>query len=181
MSSASAISPSHPESEDWWPKETSRMAMRVCNVGSFIRSLRGLMRFGDLTRAPLHMLRLQLKGRVAECDWLARPSDPWDAGLRAEIGQQHASIQALRDAVEVRTLLFSMLPDVDAAYLRVYRDAAAKDRELIIAGHVHRQAASFRNVHSIAMRAKLLGFRFSLENDILYAKEEISNLELVNW
>jgi hypothetical protein len=154
--------------------------MRVCDAGLFIRTLRVLMRFGDLTRAPLHMLRLQLKGRVAECDWLARPSDPWDADLRPEIGLRHTSIQALRDSVEVRSLLFHMLPDVDAAYLRIYRETATV-RELIIAGHVQRDASSFRNVHSVAMRAKLLGFHFSLENDILHPKEEMTNMELVNW
>jgi hypothetical protein len=181
MSSASAIPPFDPEREDWWSKGTSRLAIRVWDVGLFVRSLRVLMRFGDLTRAPLHMLRLQLKGRVAECDWLARPSDPWDADLRPEIGQRHASIQALRDAVEVRSLLFYMLPDIDAAYLRIYRESAADRRELVIVGHVQRGAASFRSVHSVAMRAKLLGFRFSLENDILHAKEEMTNLELVNW
>ena len=55
------------------------------------------------------------------------------------------------------------------------------DRKLVIVGHVHRIATSFRKIHSIAMRAKLLGFRFSLQGEILAGLEEISNLELVDW
>jgi hypothetical protein len=181
MSTASAISPFDPESENWWSKGTSRLAKRVCDVGLFVRSLRVQMRFGDLTRAPLKMLRLQLNENVAECDWLARVPDAWDASLMPEIGQRHASLQALKDAVDVRGLLFEMLPDVDAAYLRIYRELPTRRRELIIAGHVHRGAASFRSVHSVAMRAKLLGFRFSLENDILHGTREMTNMELVDW
>ena len=181
MSSAFPISPFDPESENWWSKGTSRLVQRVCDVGLFVRGLRVRMRFGDLTRAPLRMVRLQLKENVAECDWIARLPDPWDEGLQPDIGQRHASLQALKDAVDVRFLLFEMLPDVDAAYLRIYRETPARVRELIIAGHVHRNAASFRGVHSIAMRAKLLGFRFSLEGDILCPTREMTNLELVDW
>ena len=181
MSSAFPIFPFDPESEDWWSKGNSRLAKRVCDVGLFIRTLRVQMRFGDLTRAPLRMLRFQLEGRVAECDWLARLPDPWDEDLRPDIGQRHASLQALRDAVDMRSLLFHVLPDVDAAYLRIYRATATKPRELIVAGNVYREAASFRGVHSVAMRAKLLGFRFSLENDILRGTREMTNMELVDW
>jgi hypothetical protein len=180
MSSAFSISPFDPES-DWGSKGTSRLAKRPCGVGLFARSLRLKMRYGDLTRAPLRLIRFQLKERVAECDWIARVPDPWDAGLRPEIGQRHASLQALKDAVDVRGLLFEMLPDVDAAYLRIYRETPVRTRELIISGHVHRIAHSFRSVHSIAMRAKLLGFRFSLENDLLRTTREMSNMELVDW
>ena len=181
MSSAFPISPFDPESENWWSKGSSRLAKRVCDVGLFIRTVRVQMRFGDLTRAPLRMLRFQLKENVAECDWIARLPDPWDEGLRPEIGRRHASLQALRDAVHVRSLLFHALPDVDAAYLRIYRETSVRARELVIAGHVHRNAACFRNVHSIAMRAKLMGFRFTLENEILRATREMSNMELVEW
>ena len=181
MSSAFPISPFDPESENWWSKGSSRLAKRICDVGLFSRTLRVKMRFGDLTRAPLRMLRFQLKENVAECDWVARLPDPWDEGLRPEIGRRHASLQALRDAVDVRSLLFRALPDVDAAYLRIYRETPVRARELVIAGHVHRDAASFRDVHSVAMRAKLLGFRFTLENEVLRATREMSNMELVEW
>jgi len=180
MSSAFPISPFDPEG-DWGSTGTSKLAKRLCEVGVFARTLRVRMRYGDLTRAPLRMIRFQLKECVAECDWIARVPDPWDAGLRPEIGQRHASLQALKDAVDVRSLLFEMMPDVDAAYLRIYRGAPLRARELIISGHVNRIAPSFRSVHSIAMRAKLLGFRFSLENDLLRATREMTNMELVDW
>ena len=108
MSSVFSISPFDPEGENWWSKGTSRLAQRVYHVGLFVRGLRVQMRFGDLTRAPLRMVRLQLKERVAECDWIARLPDPWDEDLRPDIGQRHASLQALKDAVDVRFLLFEM-------------------------------------------------------------------------
>jgi hypothetical protein len=127
------------------------------------------------------MLRFQLKESVAECDWLARAPDPWDIDLRPGIGQRHASLQALRDAVDIRRLLFHTLPDVDTAYLRIYRETLTQTKELIIAGNVHRDTVSFRRVHSVAMRAKLLGFRFSLEDDILRGTREMTNMELVDW
>jgi hypothetical protein len=120
MSSAFPISPFDPEG-DWGSKGFSRLAKRLWEVGLFARSLRVQMRYGDLTRAPLRMIRFQLKESVAECDWIARVPDPWDAGLRPEIGQRHASLQALKDAVDVRSLLFEMLPDVDAAHFCIYQ------------------------------------------------------------
>jgi hypothetical protein len=181
MLSASAISPFDPESENWWSKGKPGLAKQVFDVSLFFQRLRMQMRFGELTRAPLCLIRFQIKESVAECDCLARLPDPWDASLRPEIGHRHASIQALKDAVDVRRLLFQLLPDVDAAYLRIYRQSSVYTRELVIAGHAHRVGPSFRSVHSVAMRAKLLGFRFSLENGILRSMGEMGNLELVDW
>jgi hypothetical protein len=71
MSSAFSISPFDPES-DWGSKGTSRLAKRLCGVGLFARSLRVQIRYGNLTRAPLRLIRFQLKESVAECDWIAR-------------------------------------------------------------------------------------------------------------
>lgn len=167
MSSAFPISPFDPESENWWSKGAARLAKRICDVGLFVRGLRVQLRFGELTRSPLRLIRFELNENEAECDWIARQPDPWDANLRPEIGRRHASLQALQDAVEVRQLLFEVLPDVSAARLRIYRESSNRGREMIIAGHVHRNTPSFRTVRSVAMRAKLLGFRFSLENEIL--------------
>ena len=181
MSSAPAISPFDPESENWWSKSTSMLAKQVLDASFFFQRLRIQMRFGEFTRAPLRLIRFQVRENVAECDCLARLPDSWDASLRPEIGHRHASIQALTDAVDVRSLLFRLLPDVDAAYLRIYRQVPVYARELVIAGHAHRVAPSFRSVHSIAMRAKLLGFRFSLENGVLASMAEMSNIELVDW
>jgi hypothetical protein len=167
MSSGSAVSPFDPERENWWSKQTSRLAKQLCNASLFLRGMRLQLRHGDLTRAPLHLLRFQLQDRVAECDWLARPSDIWDRDLRPEIGQRHASLQALKDAIDIRGLLFTMIPDLETAYLRIYRESTVHGLEMIISGQVQRHVSSFRSVHSIAMRAKLMGFRFALENEIL--------------
>jgi hypothetical protein len=167
MSFAFPISPFDPESEHWWTKGTSRLAKRICDIGLFPRGLRVQMRFGELTRAPLRMIRLELNAHEAKCDWVARSADPWDADLPIDIGRRHASLQALQDALDVRQLLFEVLPDVNVAHLRIYRESSNRGREMIISGQVHRNTPSFRRVRSTAMRAKLLGFRFSLEDEIL--------------
>lgn len=181
MSSVSAVSPFEPESDEWWSKGSSRLAKQLCDASLFYRQLRVQMRFGELTRAPLQLTRFQMKDNVAECDWLARLPDLWDQDLKPEIGQRHASLQALKDAVDVRSLLFYLLPDIDAAYLRIYRRRSAYANDLVIAGHVQRMAPSFRSVHSIVMRAKLLGFRFSLQSDVLSNLKEMTNMDLVDW
>jgi hypothetical protein len=62
-------------------------------------------------------------------------------------------------------LLFDVLPDVETADLRVYRQTEGLGRELIITGCVQRNDHSSRSIHSLAMRAKVLGFRFNLEGD----------------
>jgi len=122
---------------------------------------------GELSRAPLRLLRFEINGDGAEFEWIARPPDPWDADLRPDIGWRHASEQALRDAVAVRRLIFTLMPEVDRADLRIYRESEGRRRELIIAGQVQRYAGLYRPALSTAMRAKLLGLCFVLENGIL--------------
>ena len=167
MSFGSPISPFDPSGENWWLKGSSGLAQQICRVGHFLQDFRVQMRFGTLTRAPLRLLRFQVKDGIAECDWIARAQDQWDADLPREIGKRHASLQALKDAIDIRALLFSTMPDITSARLRVYRDSPAPLRELIIVGSLRRNESSFRSVHSLAMRAKLIGFRFCLENDLL--------------
>jgi hypothetical protein len=122
---------------------------------------------GELSRPELRLLRFEVNGVTAECDWIARPPGPWDADLRPETRWRHASEQALRDALTTRRLIFTLLPDVDQAVLRIYRESAGRGLELIIAGQVHRHAGLYRPGLSTAKRAKLLGLRFVLENGIL--------------
>jgi hypothetical protein len=167
MSFGSPISPFDPGGDDWWLKGSSGLAKQLCFVSHFLRDFRVYLRFGYLTRAPLRLLRFQVKECFAECDWIARAPDPWDADLLGEIGKRHAAMQALKDAIDTRSLLFATLPDLTSARLRVYRDSPVHSRELIIVGNVRRNEGSFRGVHSLAMRAKLIGFRFSLEDDFL--------------
>jgi hypothetical protein len=174
MSFGSPISPFDPNGDNWWSKGSSGLTQQLCRVGHFLRDFRVHLQFGTLTRAPIRLVRFQVKESFAECDWIARVQDPWDVDLPQNIGRRHATLQALKDAIDIRSLLFSTLPDINSARLRVYRESPAHLRELIIVGNVRRNESSFRSVHSLAMRAKLIGFRFCLENDFLcrLAREE---------
>jgi hypothetical protein len=104
---------------------------------------------------------------MVECDWLARSPDPWDADLSSHVRQRHATLQALRDAIDIRALIFRAIPDIDAAYCRAFREGPDYTPEPIIAGSVHRNDHSARDVHSLVMRAKVLGFRFRMDGDVL--------------
>jgi hypothetical protein len=103
-----------------------------------------------------------------ECDWLARPQDQWDADLPQGVGLRHASLQTLRDAIDVRSLVFGIFSGLDSAHFRIYRESPHEKREMIVTGHVQRIDNSSRRLHSLSMRARVLGFRFQLEDDILF-------------
>ena len=169
MSFVFDVSPFEPYTNDWRQEGRPWLAEQFCNVGQFLRGLRVRMRFGELTRAPLHLIRLNIHGEIVKCDWLARSPDPWDAGIAKNIREQHASLRSLKDAIDVRALLFETMPYVATADLRVYRTTVAFERELIITGCVQRIDHSARNIHSLAMRAKILGFRFQMEDNALIA------------
>ncbi len=138
-------------------------------IADFGRAMHRQMRFGELSRAPLRLLRLEWRGDVAECDWMARPADEWDLNLPRQVSDGNFSEQALRDAIAIRELLFHALPGVDTASLRAFRRSAGGTHDLIITGTVTRGEEVPRNVSSTAMRAKLLGFQFWFENGILEA------------
>jgi len=137
-------------------------------ISDFGRAMRRELRFGKLSRAPLQLLRFAWSGTAAECDWLARPGDPWDSDLPERVSDGNVVEQALRDAIEVRELMFDVLPQVQTATLRAFRqsrDGAA--HELIITGAVTRGEQVPQNISSTAMRAKLLGFQFGFQDGIL--------------
>lgn len=167
MPIVSGTSAFDPYEDDWTVAPKPRLAEQLCDVSRFFRDLRIRMRYGELSRAPLRLLRFNLLGEDVKCDWLARVPDPWDADLSEHVRERHLSLQTLRDAIDVRGLLFDVLRDVATADLRVYRQTPGFARELIITGCVQRNDHSSRSIHSLAMRAKILGFRFYLEGDTL--------------
>jgi hypothetical protein len=63
--------------------------------------------------------------------------------------------------------MLCLLPQIDAATLRVYRAAPEQSRELIITGRVSREDEVPQHVSSGVMRAKLCGFHFVLESGVL--------------
>lgn len=125
------------------------------------------MRFGELSRAPLKLVRLDLRENYAECEWFARASDPWDQDLPGKMREQNRTWQALHDAITVREMLFSTIPEIRSAIVNVYRETAWQSRELIITGSVEREDEPPPRLSSLVMRAKLYGFQFRLEDGAL--------------
>jgi hypothetical protein len=149
-------------------EEHKGVAMRpLWAVADFMRAMRRQMRFGEFSRAPLRLLRLEWRGDEVECDWMARPPDVWDASLRRAERSHNASLQALADAMAVRDLIFDVFPDIASAKLRGFRQEVREPPALIVTGIAGREAPYVLKVSSIVMRAKLYGFRFDLEDGAL--------------
>ena len=113
-------------------KEANRgthLLQMLDQVGNFVRTFRTKLRFGELSRAPLHLLRFQLQGEMAECDWLARRPDDWDESLPLTKRQITATQQALEDSLAVRTWLFRTLPGIKSATVRVFRETGDPERQ----------------------------------------------------
>lgn len=145
------------------------MLKELCCIRDAVLRMQLQLRFGRLSRAPLRLLRLELRGDHIDCDWVARPPDEWDKDLARGTAESNESLQALEDAIVVRDLLFCALHDVTSARLRVYREGADGTRELIITGNLTRSERFLYRVHSLAMRAKLYGFQFYLNDAKLMA------------
>jgi hypothetical protein len=143
------------------------MVARLCEVGGFVRRLRTQLRFGELSRAPLQLLRLEVQAGSAECEWIARPADHWDTELQSGLAERNASAQAITDAIQIRELLFLALPNLRSALVRVYRHSANEKPELIIEGTVTREQRVSTSIRSLAMRAKLFGLHFRLTDGVL--------------
>ena len=144
---------------------------QLWDAADFLRKLRRQMQFGQLSRAPLRLLRFEVRGEIAECEWMARPPDPWDADLPPGARGRNASSQALEDSLALREMLFAAMPNVSSAVFRVYRAVekaeAGAEPDLIIVGTVERDEIVAGNIRSLAMRAQLFGFRFWMDNGIL--------------
>lgn len=137
----------------------------------FGRAVRRRMRFGDLSRAPIKILRMEWQADCMACDWQARNADEWDADLASHVSDENASLQALQDAMALREMLFAEWPHVAQAQLRAFRQRSDGRQELIITGTVTRDGEISRRVSSTAMRAKLLGFQFWFRDGSLTALE----------
>ena len=136
------------------------------SASEFVRRIRSQMRFGERSRAPLRLLRLEVKQDTAECEWMARPNDPWDVDLPLALKSQNELFQALRDALSVREALFDSLPEVRCATVKVYRENQHSAHELIISGVVSREDEPPPRLSSLVMKAKLCGLRFSLNDGV---------------
>jgi hypothetical protein len=141
----------------------------IWDASEFVRKVRTRMRFGERSRLPLRLLRLELRHETAVCEWMARANDPWDSDLPIAAQEQNQAFQALQDAMTVREFLFATLPEVSSANFMVYRPAASEPLELIIAGTVTRADEPLPRVSSLVMRAKLCGLRFSLSDGVFEA------------
>ena len=137
--------------------------MRVLlDAAKFLSRVRRKLRFGALSREPLLLLRFEWKGDSVECDWLMRPCDPWDIDLPSSLAMEHQTLQALRDALTLREVIFESFPAVINAELRMFRADAEHRLELVMTGKVNRYNEVFERVASLAMRAKLCGFNFNM-------------------
>ena len=133
----------------------------------FLGKTRRTLRYGKFSREPLKLLRVEWRESTVECDWLMRPADVWDRFLPKSIADQHVSIQALRDALSLREIVFQAFPRIEFADLRMFRCSDEGGLELMMAGTVNRLNDELHRVPSVAMRAKLCGFRFSLARGVL--------------
>jgi len=141
--------------------------MELLNAASFLwRARRKLLR-GELSREPLRLLRLEWTSGSVQCDWLMRPADRWDKDLPAHLMEENRTLQAFRDALQLRNLVFSSFPGVDRAELRMFRQGADGQPELVMTGAVHRSDETLLRVPSVVMQAKLCGFHFSLTRGVL--------------
>ena len=146
----------------------------LLHAADFLVRVRRKLRFGALSREPLLLLRFEWKGDAVECDWLMRPPDPWDKDLPAHLAKENQTLQALRDALNLREAIFESFPAVINAELRMFRADVEHRLELMMTGRVNRANEVFERVASVAMRAKLCGFQFTLDAGELESMPSVS-------
>lgn len=141
----------------------------MVEAAEFLRRVRIQMRFGEMSREPLRLLRLELdgKGDTARCDWVLRPPDPWDREIPERVRETNQTLQALSDALGMRKLLFQTFPKIRSAQIKVFREVENAEPELIMVGAINREDAEPFRIPSIVMRAQLCGFKFLLADGVL--------------
>lgn len=135
----------------------------LLHAADFLGRVRRKLRYGALSREALLLLRFEWRGDSVECDWLMRPPDPWDKDLPDHLARENQTLQALRDALKLREVIFESFPAVTNADLRMFRADGEHRLELVMTGKVNRYNDAFERVASLAMRAKLCGFHFTLK------------------
>jgi hypothetical protein len=146
----------------------------LLDAADFLGKARRRMRFGSFSREPLPLLRVEWKGDSVECDWLMRPSDPWDRDIPPHLARENQTQQALRDALNLREIIFAAFPAVVNADLRMFRASVDRRLELVMTGSVSRSNEVLRRVASVAMQARLCGFQFTLEEGSLESMVPVS-------
>jgi len=136
----------------------------LLDAAEFLKRVRRRLRFGAFSREPLLLLRFEWRGDSVECEWLMRPADLWDKDLPARLARENQTLQALRDALTLREVIFKSFPAVMSAELRMFRADAVHRLELVMTGSVTRSNETFERVASVAMRARLCGFNFNMEH-----------------
>jgi hypothetical protein len=144
------------------------------NAANCLRNIRRRMLFGEFSREPLRLLRLEWKSDSVECDWMMRPPDKWDSDLPAYLVEEHQTLQALRDAMGLRNIVFASFSDVDCAELRMFREDADGQPQLMMTGTVRRCDEVLPRVESVAMQAILCGFHFCLVEGVLKSMNPVS-------
>lgn len=140
----------------------------IREAGKFVQGARKRLRSGTFSREPLKLLRLEWVPECVECDWLMRAGDPWDADIPTRLAREQQTLQALRDALDLRRMIFDSFPSVMRAELRMYRDGGGEDGlELMMTGSVSRTNEVLERVASVVMRARLCGFHFTLASGVL--------------
>lgn len=144
------------------------------DITEFLGRTRRKLRFGEFSRAPFKLLRLEWKESEVDCDSLMRAPDAWDAFVSKSVSDQHVSIQALKDALLLRELVFRSFSGTECANLRMFRSTPGGCLELMMTGTVKRSDEILPRVPSIAMRARLCGFRFTLVQGVLKSLQSAS-------
>lgn len=139
----------------------------LIETAQFLRQARKRLRSGALSREPLLLLRVEWKGDSVECDWLMRPVDPWDKDLPQRLARENQTLQSLRDALKLRETIFRCFPAVGIAHLRMFRADEDHNLELVMTGSVTRSNEILHRVASLAMRARLCGFSFIMNDGAL--------------
>lgn len=153
--------------EPVYPMKRGGIVKQLQNVQKFVERFRARMKFGELSRMPLQLLRFELREEYVECEWIARRADAWDADISRTAREDNETFQALQDSIKVREMLFAIFPEVRSAVIRVYRQPVREPPDLIILGVVCREDEAPRNIKSLVMRAKLFGFHFYLNEGVL--------------